>query len=213
MAEYLEQKVPLEYGRVRMYWSGCVKGCGLHGLGDIGFEGCKVKINDAIEGGVNISLGGKLTCEGVEGYAVVKSAPLRFARYYVETLMLEYKKLRYAGESFEEFNERVLKNYTPAAVGFIMKLGAYLREKNIDIDIGFSERVNTGKNEEFELFEIGRKLYFKLCAKEAYSGYERFTNVLKNEKLESLSSLVPNVDENLALMCEKILDTKESNFE
>lgn len=211
MAEYLEQKVPLLDGRVRMYWSGCVKGCGLHGLGDIGFEGCKVKINDVIEGGVNISLGGKLTCEGVEGYAVIKSAPLRFARYYVETLMLEYKKLRNVNESFEEFNERILKLYTPSAIGFIMKLGAYLREKNIDIEIGFSERVNTGKNEEFELFEIGRKLYFKLSGKEPYSAYDRFTNVLKNEKLENIRSLASNVDENLAQMCEKILETKEQN--
>lgn len=211
MAEYLEQKVPLQEGRVRMYWSGCVKGCGLHGLGDIGFEGCKVKVNNVIEGGVNISLGGKLTCEGVEGYAVVKSAPLRFARYYVETLMIEYKKLRNANESFEEFNERVLKLYTPSALGFIMKLGAYLREKNIDVEIGFSDRVNTGKNEEFELFEIGRKLYFKLSGKEPYSAYDRFTNVLKNEKLENIRSLAPNVDENLAQLCEKILDAKEQN--
>jgi ferredoxin-nitrite reductase len=209
MAEYLEQKVPLISGRVRMYWSGCVKGCGIHGLADIGFEGCKVKVEGEMEGGVNISLGGKLTDEGVEGYTVLKSAPLRYASFYVETLMLEYKKLKYSTESFEGFNERVLKLYTPSAIGFIMKLGAYLREKNIEIDIGFSDRVNTGKNEEFELFELGRKLYFKLANKEAYSAYDRFTNVLKSEKLENLRGLVPNVDENLALLCEKILNTNE----
>lgn len=211
MAEYLEKKVPLIAGRVRMYWSGCVKGCGIHGLADIGFEGCKVKVEGEMEGGVNISLGGKLTDEGVEGYTVLKSAPLRYASFYVETLMLEYKKLKYSTESFESFNERVLKLYTPSAIGFIMKLGAYLREKNIELDIGFSDRVNTGKNEEFELFELGRKLYFKLANKEAYSAYDRFTNVLKSEKLQNLRDLVPNVDENLALMCEKILNTNEQS--
>lgn len=211
MAEYLEQKVPLIAGRVRMYWSGCVKGCGIHGLADIGFEGCKVKVNGEMEGGVNISLCGKLTDEGVEGYAVLKSTPLRYAPFYVETLMIEYRRHKKPSESFEQFGERILKQYTPSAVGFIMKLGAYLREKNIDMEIGFSERVNTGKNEEFELFELGRKLYYKLTNTEAYSAYERFTNVLKNEKLQSIRDLAPNVDENLARMCEKILDTREQN--
>lgn len=209
MAEYLEKKVPIADGRVRMYWSGCVKGCGLHGLGDIGFEGCKVKIDGEMEGAVNISLGGKITSEGLEGYTVIKSAPLRHAHLFVESLMLEYKRVKNPFESFEQFNERVLKLYTPQAIGFVMKLGAYLREKNIDIEIGFSERVNSGRNEEFELFEIGRRVYFKLAGIEAYSAYDRFTNTLKNEKLQNICSFAPNADENLALLCERILDTKE----
>lgn len=211
MAEYLEKKVPIADGRVRMYWSGCVKGCGLHGLGDIGFEGCKVKIDGEMEGAVNISLGGKITSEGLEGYTVIKSAPLRHAHFFVESLMLEYKRVKNPFESFEQFNERVLKLYTPQAIGFVMKLGAYLREKNIDIEIGFSEKINTGKNEEFELFEIGRRVYYKLAGREAYSAYDRFTNTLKNEKLQNIRSFMPNADENLALLCERILDTKEQN--
>ncbi len=209
MAEYLQKKVPIVDGRVRMYWSGCVKGCGLHGLGDIGFEGCKVKVDGEMEGAVNISLGGKITSEGLEGYTVIKSAPLRHAHLFVESLMLEYKRVKNPFESFEQFNERVLKLYTPQAIGFIMKLGAYLREKNIDIEIGFGEKINSGRNEEFELFEIGRRVYYKFAAREAYSAYDRFTNTLKNEKLQNIRSLAPNIDENLALLCDRILDTKE----
>ncbi|MCK4975008.1 MAG: ferredoxin--nitrite reductase, partial [Sulfurimonas sp.] len=116
MAEYLQKKVPLVASRVRMYWSACVKGCGIHGLGDIGFEGCKTKVAHnqggqagETEGGVNISLGGKLTSEGAEGYTVIKSAPLRYASFYIETLMLEYKKHRKIDETFEAFHDRVLK--------------------------------------------------------------------------------------------------------
>ncbi|WP_415397986.1 ferredoxin--nitrite reductase [Sulfurimonas sp. CS5] len=211
MATYLDEKVPLEKGRVRMYWSACVKGCGIHGLGDIGFEGCKVKVNGEAEGGVNISLGGKLIGEGVEGHTVFKSAPLRYANFYVETLMLEYKKHRASTENFEEFNERVLQQYTVANIGFMMKLGAYLREKNIDIEFGFSTKTTTGKNEEFEVFELGRRLYYALSKKEPYSAYDKFTNVLKNEKLEDIRKLVPSVDESIAQMLELILDTKEQN--
>jgi len=211
MAKYLDEKVPLEKGRLRMYWSACVKGCGIHGLGDIGFEGCKTKVNGETEGGVNISLGGRLISEGVEGYTVLKSAPLRYAHFYVESLMLEYKRLRKDDENFEMFHARILEQYTPAFIGFMMKLGAYLRDKNVNIEFGFSQKTNTGNNEEFEVFELGRRLYYALCKKEAYSAYDRFTNVLKNEKLEGIRELVPNIDENLAMMLEKTLDAKEQN--
>ncbi len=209
MSSYLDEKVPLESGRVRLYWSACVKGCGIHGLGDIGFEGCKSKIDGESVSGVNISLGGKLNGEGSEGYTIIKSAPLKYARFFVESLMLEYKKERKKSESFEKYHDRVLKLYTPHAIGFRMKLNAYLRSKNIDLQIGFSFKTNTGKNEEFEVFELGRKLYYALSKKEAYSAYDRFTNVLKNEKLQNIRDLVDSVDENLALLCDKILDTKE----
>ena len=212
MSKYLDEKVPLEYAKVRMYWSACVKGCGIHGLGDIGFEGCKAKIDSTSVDGVNIYLGGKLVSnDGVEARVVLKSAPLKYARYYIETLMIEYKKLSKQNESFESFNERVLQQYSLANIGFVMKLGAYLRRKNIEVELSFSNKVNTGKNEEFEVFELGRKLYFKLSKKEAYSSYDRFTNVLKKEKLEDIRKLVPNMDENIALMLEKILDSKEEN--
>jgi len=210
MAKYLDENVPLEKGRVRMYWSACVKGCGIHGLGDIGFEGCKTKLNGETEDGVNISVGGKLISEGEEGHTVIKSAPLRYAHYYVETIMLEYKRHKKPSESFEGFNDRILKQYTLAYTGFIMKLGAYLRSKNINIELGFSDKVNTGKNEEFEVFELGRKLYYKLTNKEAYSAYDRFTNVLKNEKLIDARSLLPSIDENIALMLKDILKEDET---
>jgi ferredoxin-nitrite reductase len=210
MATYLDEKVPLESGRVRMYWSACVKGCGIHGLGDIGFEGCKAKVNGVNGSGVNIYLGGKIAGEGaVEGHTVLKGAPLEYAKYYVESLMLEYKRLRESGESFERFYERVLKNFTNAKIGFVMMLLAYLRQKSIVLDFGFETKVNTGKNEEFEVFELGRRLYYHFAKKEAYTAYERFTNAIKGEKLEDIRKLSPGIDENIAKMLELILHSDE----
>ncbi|NPA59760.1 MAG: ferredoxin--nitrite reductase [Epsilonproteobacteria bacterium] len=211
MSKYLDEKVPLKDARVRMYWSACVKGCGIHGLGDIGFEGCKTKVNGETEGGVNISLGGQVVSEGVEGYTIIKSAPLRYAHFYVESLMLEYKRLKEKNESFERFQIRVLKQYTPAYIGFMMKFQAYVRKNTLDAVLGFSIKANTGKNEEFEVFEFGRKLYYILSKKEAYSAYDRFTNVLKKEKLEDIRDLVPDIDENVAKMLDAILATKEES--
>ena len=210
MAQYLSDNVELQSGRVRMYWSACVKGCGIHGLGDVGFEGCKAKVNGVNGSGVHILLGGKLTGESQEGHTVIKSAPLEYAKYYVESLMLEYKKMRKEGETFELFYDRIIKNYTHAKVGFMMMLQAYFRSKSIEVDFGFETKVLTGKNEEFEVFELGRKLYYQLCKNEPYSSYERFTNVIKSEKLENIRKLVPSVDENIALMLESILNSQEN---
>jgi nitrite reductase (NADH) large subunit len=44
---------------VRMHWSGCAKGCGQHGAGDIGFAGTKVKVNNEAKLGVDIYIGNK----------------------------------------------------------------------------------------------------------------------------------------------------------
>ncbi|MDA7817292.1 ferredoxin--nitrite reductase [Sulfurimonas sp.] len=210
MSKYLGEKVPLDSGKVRMYWSACVKGCGIHGLGDIGFEGCKSKIDGETVGGVHISLGGKLVSEGKEGHTVLKSAPLKYASQYVESIMLEYRNHKGISESFEGFNDRVLSQYTSSCVGFTMKLGAYLRSKGMELHIGFSEKTNTGKNEEFEVFELGRKIYYSLSKHEPYTAYERFTNVLKTESLQNIKELVPTCDENIAAMLENILNSDEN---
>ena len=210
MASYLSEKVPLESGRLRMYWSACVKGCGIHGLGDIGFEGCKAKVDGVNGYGVHIYLGGKLMGESVEGHTAIKSAPLEYAKYYVESLALEYKRMRKEGEPFEAFHDRVLKNYTSAKIGFMMMLLAYFRAKNIEVDFGFEERVLTGKNEEFEVFELGRKLFYLFAKEEAYTSYNRFTNVNKREKLANIRKINPEIDENIALMLESILHQEEN---
>ena len=208
MSKYLTQAVPLESGKIRMYWSACVKGCGTHEIADIGFEGCKAKVDGKTEDGVHITLGGKVVSDGQNGYSVIKAAPLRFAKYFVESIAVEYKKLKQTKESFEQFNDRVLLHYTPAYIGFYMQLLAYIRRKGIDINLTINSVQKTGKNEEFELFELGRKLYYQFAKHEPYSAYERFSNENEREKLEDLRKIVLNIDENLAEMIFKMLDTQ-----
>ena len=204
MAEYLTTAVPLEEGRVRMYWSACVKGCGIHGLGDIGFEGCKSKVDGNSEFGVNISIGGKLTAESCEGHTFMKSVPLRFAKYFVESLMLEYRRLRLKSESFEQFNDRVLSRYSRAYVGFIARLMAYIRLNNIALEVGFETVENFGHDEEHELFELGRKLYKSLTAKEAYKSYSRVAKIL-NDLPEMPHKIDSSIDENISQMVYKMI--------
>ncbi|WP_373072817.1 ferredoxin--nitrite reductase [Sulfurimonas sp.] len=111
MAEFLNKEVPLEDAKVRMYWSACPKGCGIHGIADIGFEGCKAKDeNGETCYGVHILLGGKASFEAKEARVIYKSVPLSDAKYKVKKILRMYQSLREAGESFEAFDTRVLSH-------------------------------------------------------------------------------------------------------
>ena len=109
MAEYLNAEVPLHDAKVRMYWSACPKGCGIHGVADIGFEGCKAKDEEGnTVYGVHIMLGGKASYEAKEARVIFKSLPLPKAREVTKKIMLMYRDEREAGESFESYESRVL---------------------------------------------------------------------------------------------------------
>lgn len=109
MANYLQQEVPIPGAKVRMYWSACPKGCGIHGVADIGFEGCKAKDADGNKvDGVHILLGGKASFEAQEARVIYKAVPLTEAKLKVKRLMEIYRDERNGDESFEMFESRVL---------------------------------------------------------------------------------------------------------
>ena len=62
MSQYLSEAVPLEEGMIRMYWSACVKGCGIHGVGDIGVEGARYKAMEFTGAAIaQLSMAGRFT--------------------------------------------------------------------------------------------------------------------------------------------------------
>jgi len=104
-----QQEVPILGGKVRMYWSACPKGCGIHGVADIGFEGCKAKDTEGNNvDGVHIYLGGKATKGATEARVLYKAIPLTEAKYKVTKLMKLYKDEKEDHESFEAYDSRVL---------------------------------------------------------------------------------------------------------
>jgi ferredoxin-nitrite reductase len=108
MANFLSKEVPIKNGKIRMYWSACPKGCGIHGVADIGFEGCKAKDEDGNSvDGVHIYIGGKATKEVKEARLYAKAVPLTRAKYIVKDLVEKYRDERVENESFEDFESRV----------------------------------------------------------------------------------------------------------
>lgn len=127
MGEYLAREVPITDAKVRLYWSACVKGCGIHGAGDLGFVGCKVPRNGKTVLGVDIFIGGTLSGEGGEGHLLLKGIVLEEAPEYVAELMCQYRHLRTRNESLEHFIRRLQSNYSNYAIAFLMRWNRLIR--------------------------------------------------------------------------------------
>jgi len=196
MADFLSKEMPLENGKIRMHWSGCPKGCGIHGFGDIGFEGCKAKKNEQSVFGVNIFLGGKITNGGKEAKQLLKSIPLSQARYMVKELVAVYRTLKKHNESFEMFENRVLSRYSTGALGFLMRFNHLCEKMQIDCKLDIVAEPSSGKNETFEIFSFGEQLYKKITGFRPYDSVKNFRPHLK-QKLSALSKIVDNFPKEL----------------
>jgi ferredoxin-nitrite reductase len=203
MSEYLSKQIALEDAKIRIYWSACVKGCGIHELGDIGLLGCKTKVEGKAVPGVDIMLGGKLVNESQEAKIVLKGLPLKIAKYYIKELILEYKRMKKPNESFEKFYERVLKNYSHGAIAFVMSFNYYMP----DYKIMFEERPKTAGHEPFEIFHFGEKIYRNLEGKSPYGLVHNFATDEKSVKVSK------NQEPKIALIVNKMIDATSAKAE
>ncbi len=109
MAKYLNNEIPLKSAKIRMYWSACTKGCGIHGVADIGFEGTKSKDEKGnFVDSVKIFIGGKASSSILEARLLYKATPIHRAKLIIKELVNIYKNEKLEKESFESFDSRVL---------------------------------------------------------------------------------------------------------
>lgn len=107
VAQHLSDNMPLENGKLRMYWSGCKNGCGIPGAGDIGFVGTNyIDSQGKVNPGVNILVGGSITGYPAEGNIVLKATPVLDVKKQVENIISIYLQNREYEESFEKFYKR-----------------------------------------------------------------------------------------------------------
>ena len=212
MAEKLGEKVPLPAdASIRMHWSGCVKGCGVHELGDIGFVGCKVKVEGQSAYGVHIQLGGKSTASQEEAYTILKSIPLTQAGDYVAQLASAYRERRRQRESFERFESRVLRRYSKGVLGFLLHWNV-----RIALPRGW-EVLDIRENweaceERNEIFLMGLEIYKALAGRNAYQGIHHYDPVEKTPA-EALHRLNPAVDKELSAVVKKMIAPGEQRYE
>lgn len=174
MGEYLAREVPIEDAKVRLYWSACIKGCGIHGAGDLGFLGCKVPRGGKTHLGVDIFIGGTLSGEGGEGHLLLKGIVLEEAREYVAELMRQFASYRRAKESLEHFISRLQKLYSNYAIGFLMRWNRLMRLNgmtNAIFDFDFKKHGGS-HNESDEIFEFGLQIIHTMTGERAYDSLE-----------------------------------------
>ncbi len=212
MAEYLSETVPLPGdASIRMHWSACVKGCGVHELGDIGFIGCKAKENGQTVYGVHIQLGGKSTFTQEEAYTVLKSVPLTRARFYVAELAEAYKDLRKPKESFERFETRLFRRYSKGAIEFILRFNADIAAPKgypkLAFDPEWQPNIETN-----EIFLLGLKLYKNLTGEKPYQGTHLY-NPIETTPPKHLCKLASHVDTKLGDIVMKMIAPSSKRYE
>ncbi len=198
MSEYLSREVPIEDAKMRLYWSACVKGCGIHGAGDLGFVGCKTKQNNETVLGVDIFIGGTLSGEGGEGHLLLKGIVLESAREYVAELMRQYRDLRVSKESLEKFITRLQARYTNASIGFLMRWNRQMRlENKPEALLSFNLKQHGGSHCELdEIFEFGTKIVHGLTGQKPYDTDEPLAEAKKSYRHKSpeLASYAPIIE-------------------
>ena len=204
MAHFLNSEVAIENAVVRMNWSACPKGCGVHGIADIGFEGCKAKDADGNRvDGVHLFLGGKITRGAAEAHVLHKSLPITEAKHHVKYLLKLYAAQKQRAETFEAFDDRFLsRNYSFQAISFYTKINYILNEKlGLDLLFELDKEPKTYKKEEFELFDFGLKLFRLLTNEKRYEAVENFEPIKvlpRKIKRDEVAKLNPKVPEKLS---------------
>jgi len=149
LANELKLLVPLN-AEIKFHWSGCIKGCGIHGVGDFGFVGAKLKVGGIMREAVDIYFGGNSKKEGKK----ILKVELTKLSSYIKPILEFYKQNRLNNESFEEF----IKNsaYSIWAYAFIMKVNA------VGFDFIPNKNSKANKIEFFEIKEIANQISYQL---------------------------------------------------
>ncbi len=204
MANFLNSEVLIKNATVRMNWSGCPKGCGVNGIADIGFEGCKAKdIEGNIVDGVHISVGGKITRLAKEARVLHKAIPISEAKYHVKYLLESYADFKLKAETFEAYDDRYLStNYSFQALKFFTKINYTLENKlGLDIKFKFENKPKMFKKENFEVFHFGIQLFKLLTGENRYEFIEDFEpTLIKPRKInkDEVTKLNPKVPKKLS---------------
>ncbi len=206
LAEFLTDKYPLECseGKLRMYWSACQKGCGIHGMGDLGFVGVKFKEGNKIVTGVDVYYGGTVIGESTEGKLLLKSVPLDSVGSYIEEIIKIYIDLKKEKESFEKFYKRVLSNISKDALRFIIRFNCMIKKDYPQFILNLNRSLLNRSSEEEEIFLIGIQLYRRATGKNPYSK-SNILEIYDFPEPEKPSKLNPDIPSKLETIIMKMI--------
>jgi ferredoxin-nitrite reductase len=203
MARFLNKKAPTN-AKVRMHWSGCVKGCGIHEWGDIGFVGAKARIEGETVEAVDILMGGSFH-QAREGRTILKAAPLFAAKELVYQLMEEFEKSGY--KKFGDFYDEVLSGFSGGAIAFLMRFNHTLQKAGLEYRFSLLRHKPIGRFEPLEIFDFGLEIYKSLTADKAYLEVYNFQPI-GSKAPEHPKKLRPDLPDHIAVVVYKMVAPK-----
>jgi len=216
MAHFLNSEVPISNATIRMNWSACPKGCGVHGIADIGFEGCRAKDDEGNKvDGVHLFIGGKITREAKEAHTLHKALPIAEAKHHVKYLLKTYAAHKKKNETYEAFDDRYLsRNYSFQALSFFTKINYILNEKlGLDLMLELDREPKSSRREEYEIFNFGLKLYKLLTGEKRFEAVDGLSPVLvkpRSIKPDTVTKLNPKVPLKLSEIIYQMTHEKKS---
>jgi sulfite reductase (ferredoxin) len=102
----LEVTIPDFRDDIRISVTGCVNSCAQYQIADIGLVGVKGQENGEEVDFFQIHLGGHLGRDASFGRKLSKRVRVEEVKYYIERLILAYRKQRFADEPFHRFIAR-----------------------------------------------------------------------------------------------------------
>ena len=106
IVEHLEKTVALDE-LIRINLNGCPNSCGQHHIGDIGLQGCLVKVGKGVTvDGYDISLGGRLGEDAKFVRPIWRKVPATDVATAIEHLLNNYAESKDQDEFFGDFVDR-----------------------------------------------------------------------------------------------------------
>jgi len=113
--------------KIKVGYSGCLKGCGRHYFSDIGFVGIRTNLYGKVEFGVRLFLGGLYT-QGERGARLIYWAvPLRALNSLLAIIVEEFEMSGY--RTFEEFSKKVLVKFESEFLAFWFLAKLYTKKR------------------------------------------------------------------------------------
>jgi len=106
----------IESLKIKIGYSGCLKGCGRHISADIGFVGIRTTVFGKLERGVRVYLGGVYTKGKIPARLIYWAIPLRGLSEFLEVIFDEFENSGF--DDFEDFSEKVLNGYRAEFLAF-----------------------------------------------------------------------------------------------
>jgi sulfite reductase (ferredoxin) len=128
--------------------SGCMNSCGQHALAEIGFHGSSVKVGNSVAPALQLLLGGGIAGSG-NGRVSEKilKFPSRRAPSVLRFLLLDFRENSLEEEAFNEYFDRVGKNYFYQLLKSFSETENILNEEFIDWgdDKSFATAIGVGE--------------------------------------------------------------------